>query len=219
MCGRKYAAEELNWAEYREMLNLVRPAPQTNFQPNYNIAPTHMVPVCYLESGKRTLEPLRWGLVPHWAKDPKIGFKMFNARSETLGEKTSFKGLLKDRRCVVPVSGFYEWKRDGKDKQAYKIAHESGAPMLLAGLWTDNAALDIRSYTVITTAATTAFSPIHNRMPAILAPDTVSAWLDDDWDDAHPLLAPFEGSLSVVPVSNEVGNVRNNYPELLTPLT
>lgn len=219
MCGRKYSLEELSWGEYRDMLSLVPSVPASNFQPNYNIAPTHEVPVGYADGeGAHRLALMRWGLVPHWAKEAKIGAKMINARAERLTEKPSFKPLLKAHRCAILVSGFYEWQREGKAKQAHKIAHGLGAPMIMAGLWTKNPALDLTSYTVITTAASDEMAPIHHRMPAILDPGTVNQWMDGDWDDAAPLLAPYPGPLVITAISNDVGNVRNNYPELLDPL-
>jgi putative SOS response-associated peptidase YedK len=228
MCGRKYAHEELTWGDYRDMLSLVPSVPASNFQPNYNIAPTHEVPVGFADAeGAHRLALMRWGLVPHWAKDAKIGAKMINARAETLTEKPSFKPLLKAHRCAILVSGFYEWKRPenpnrAKEKQAHKIAHASGAPMIMAGLWTRNPALELTSYTVITTAASDEMAPVHHRMPAILDPGldpgAVDRWMDGAWDDAAPLLTPHPGPLAITPISNAVGNVRNNYPELLDPL-
>lgn len=227
MCGRKYADEELNWAEYREALSIISPAPQDNFPPNYNIAPTMNVPVGLSRSdGKgahtRVLERMRWGLVPHWAKDLKIGAKMINARSETLTEKPSFASLVKSNRCIIPVSGFYEWQRKGTgksaSKQAYKITRRDGQPMLFGGLWTTHPGFEINSYSVITTAATAAFEPIHHRLPLILEQDSVDRWLDGEWDDAKNLIHPAEADIAAVRISNDVGNVRNNYPELLNPL-
>lgn len=224
MCGRKYAREELTWDAYRDMLSLVPSVPASNFQPNYNIAPTHEVPVGYADAeGAHRLALMRWGLVPHWAKNAKIGAKMINARAETLAEKPSFRPLLKAHRCAIPVSGFYEWKRDGKAKQAHKIEHASGAPMIMAGLWTESPALGLTSYTVITTAASEAMAPVHHRMPAILdpglGPGSVDRWMDGTWEEAAPLLAPHPGPLAITPISNQVGNVRNNTPALLEPVS
>ncbi len=219
MCGRKYAKEELNWAEYRDALDILHAPPNTNFQPNYNIAPTHIVPVCISEMGERRLVPLQWGLVPFWAKDARIGYKMINARSETLEEKPSFRSLLKSRRCVVPISGFYEWKREGKAKQAYKIEHADGHTMMLAGLWAENGTLETQTYTVVTTAASDTLKSIHHRMPVILdGKEALGTWLEGDWKDAKQLTRGYSGELSAVPIDNAVGNVRNNYPELLEPL-
>ncbi len=216
MCGRKYASEELTWAEYREMLSIIQPT--SNLQPNYNIAPTHIMPVCVWESGRASLKPMQWGLIPTWAKDTKRSYAMTNARSETLEEKPSFRNLLKSCRCAVLVSGFYEWKRDGKRKQAHKVQRSDGKPMILAGLWADNPVLETTTYTVVTTNATRAFAPIHNRLPAILEPDQVRTWLAGQWSEAGAMLEPYAGKIEAVPVSNDVGNVRNNHPELLNPV-
>ncbi len=216
MCGRKYASEELTWDEYREMLSIMQPT--SNLQPNYNIAPTHIMPVCIWERGQTSLQPMQWGLIPTWAKDTTRSYMMTNARSETLEEKPSFKNLLKSCRCAVLVSGFYEWKRDGKSKQAHKVERSDGKPMILAGLWADNPVFETMTYTVITTAASPAFEPIHNRLPAILEPDQVQTWLNGQWSDARTILKPYTGEIDIVPVSNDVGNIRNNYPELLSPI-
>ncbi len=226
MCGRKYASEELTWAQYRDVLNITGNPPADNFQPNYNIAPTHEVPVAYEADGARQLERFKWGLIPGWSLDGKIGYSMFNARSETLTEKASFKRLVQQHRCAVMVSGFYEWKREGagkaQTKQAHKIQHTGGQPMIMAGLWTQNNKVlegkPLRTYTVITTGATPEFEPVHNRMPAILEPDQVSSWLNGSWDDAQDMLVPFAGQLDVIPVSNDVGSVKNNHARLLESL-
>lgn len=214
MCGRKYASEELTWAEYRDILNITG-IPSSNLQPNYNIAPTQIMPVCIWQNGKPVLVPMQWGLIPTWAKDTTRSYNMINARSETLTEKASFKNLLKSCRCAVLVSGFYEWKRDGKSKQAHKIERSDGAPMILAGLWAENPTLETTTYTVITTAATPCFEPIHNRLPVILERDQVKGWLHGSWSDVEPILRPYTGELDVAAVSNDIGNVRNNYAGLL----
>lgn len=216
MCGRKYASEELTWAEYREILDITG-TPSTNLQPNYNIAPTHIMPVAVHEGSKHVLKPMQWGLIPTWQKDWSRNYSMINARSETLEEKPSFKNLLKSCRCAVLVSGFYEWKRDGKTKQAHRIQRADGSPMILAGLWADNGYLETTTYSLITTDATPAFEPIHNRLPAILERDQVAAWLHGPWNYAKPMTRPYGGDLDVQPVSNAVGNVRSNYAELIEP--
>lgn len=204
---------------YRGQLSLLDEVPATNLAPNYNIAPTHKVPVCRTVDGKRTLEPLHWGLLPFWAKDAKRAGSMINARSETLEEKRSFSPLLKSHRCVVPVSGFYEWKREGKTKQAYAIRRNDNPLMLLAGLWTQNSQLNTTSYTILTTSPNAVMAEIHDRMPVILSPDDVEMWLDGEWDDAKVLAKPSEAKiLETWMVNNEVGKVANNFPELLDPV-
>ena len=218
MCGRKFSHEELTWAEYRDILAIVQPPPDSNFQPNYNICPTQRVPVCVNRDGSRSLELMHWGLVPHWAKDTKYAAKMINARAETLTEKPSFKPLLEEKRCINMVSGFYEWQRDGKRKTPYKVERGDQQPMLLAGLWTHNARLDIDSYAVITTAAPPAFPPIHDRAPAIVERTDIDRWMDGSWNEAEKLTQSIRGDLKATRISSLVNSNRNNGPELLEPM-
>lgn len=218
MCGRKFSHEELTWAEYRDILSIVEPPPNSNFQPNYNICPTQQVPVCTYRGGRRVLEMMHWGLVPGWAKDTKYAAKMINARAETLTEKPSFAPLLQNNRCIIMVSGFYEWQRDGQTKTPYKVERSDHQPMLLAGLWTHNERLAIDSYAVITAAAPAAFAAIHNRAPAILERVEIDAWLEGSWGDARDLAATYRGELSATRISSLVNSNRNNGPELLEPL-
>ncbi len=218
MCGRKFSHEELTWAEYRDILSIVQPPPNSNSQPNYNICPTQQVPVCINRDGRRSLEVMHWGLVPGWAKDTKYAAKMINARAETLAEKPSFEPLLKNNRCIIMVSGFYEWQRDGQSKTPYKVERSDRQPMLLAGLWTHNDRLDIDSYTVITTAAPADFAAIHSRAPAILERSEIGIWLEGRWDDARDLAETYQGDLSTTQISSLVNSNRNNGPELLEPI-
>lgn len=221
MCGRKFSDESLSWSVYRDQLNLFADHPPSNFAPNYNIAPTHMVPVCLMEDGNRVLRALQWGLLPFWAKEKKVGYSMINAKAETLEEKRSFSPLLKSKRCVVPVSGFYEWQRKSKtDKQAFAISRVDDQPLLLAGLWASNSNLEVETYTVITRAPNEFVAQVHNRMPAILEKDDVDTWLDGEWRDALPLLQREVKNdvLRAYPVSNDVGKVANNYASLIEPV-
>jgi putative SOS response-associated peptidase YedK len=218
MCGRKYADEHLNWAEYRAMLNIVGGAPVTNFAPNYNIAPTTMMPVGIFHKGERSVQMMHWGLVPHWASDKKAAAKMINARAETLHEKRSFAPLLASRRCVILVSGFYEWQRREDGKTPYKVALADGAPMPMAGLWTWHSGLRLASYCVITTAATPAFAAIHHRLPMILPREAIGDWLSAPWTQAQALTHPYAGALLATAVSARVNKVANNDPDLLTPV-
>ena len=218
MCGRKFSHEELTWAEYRDILAIVQPPPNSNFQPNYNICPTQQVPVCVSRNGTRSLELMHWGLVPRWARDSKYAARLINARAETLAEKPSFAPLLEKNRCIIMVSGFYEWQRDGQARTPYKIERSDHQPMLLAGLWTHNDRLDIDSYAVITTAAPASFSPIHDRTPAILEQSGIGAWLENSWEDAEKLTKPYRGDLTATRISSLVNSNRNNGPELLEPI-
>ena len=217
MCGRKYSDEELTWADYKEMLEIIQPPPDTNFQPNYNICPTQKVPVCAVIDGQRVLKQMHWGLLPPWAKDTKYAAKMINARSETLSEKPSFKPLLDRNRCIIVVSGFYEWYRDGKSKIPYKVERGDQKPMMLGGLWTHNRNLEMDSYTVITTVAPPEFEHIHHRAPVIVEPDEVATWLTENWENAKIIAAPYQNSMIATEVSSVVNSNRNNGPELLEP--
>lgn len=226
MCGRKYNLPTLDWATYRDLFDLGLSAPPSNFAPNYNIAPTHNVPVVANIEGERVIHSMRWGLLPFWAKDKKAGYKMINARAETVEEKRSFSPSLKDRRCIIPVSGFYEWKRESKtDKQAYAIKRKDDCPLLIAGLWACNKRVEegteLETYTVLTHTPNTLVADIHNRMPVILDEDEIGTWLDAPWGEASELTQdPFTAErMEAFAVSNDVGKVSNNHPELLNPLS
>ncbi len=148
--------------------------------PRYNIAPTQPVLAVREDQSGRRGDYLRWGLVPHWARDIKIGAKLSNARAETLHEKPSFRGAYKYRRCLIPAAGFYEWKTEGGRKQPYLIQRDDGLPLAFAGLWESWLSPDqseIESCTVITTVANRDMEPVHHRMPVILEPDQFARWL------------------------------------------
>lgn len=195
---------------------------------NYNVAPTSDVYVVHADGGVRRVDAFHWGLVPIWAKDPKVGNRMINARSETLASKGAFKPAFKRRRCIVPADGFYEWKKlDGrKKKQPYFIHRPDDEPFAFAGLWevwkgpekgSDD--VQLRSTTIITTSANEPMSAIHDRMPVVLPPSAWDEWLDPDNDDIDTLgklLVPAPASLITMhPVSVDVGNVRNNGSRLV----
>jgi len=224
MCGRKHNTEYLSWDVYRELFGFNGSAP-SNLAPNYNIAPTHEVPVVAVNDSQRFIRPMRWGLIPAWSKELKLKFSTFNARAEKLEESRLYSPALKSRRCIVPVSGFYEWKRTSKsEKQAYAIRRKDQQPLLLAGLWACNRQIDpdkpVESYTVITREPNALIGEIHNRMPAILNETQISTWLESDWGEAQNCLAePYPASLmEAYPVSNDVGNVRNNNAELVASI-
>jgi len=197
------------------------------FAPSYNVAPQSLQPVVRLEraSGKRAISLLRWGLVPFWAKDAKIGFSTINARAEEAASKPAYREALKKRHCLVPADAFYEWQRpDPKTKRPFAFALKSGEPYAFAGLWENWCPKDgdrLETFTILTTAPNEIMAPIHNRMPVILEPKDYDCWLDAD-DPATPpvdLLRPYPAErMAVWPVSARVGNVRNNDPELLEPV-
>jgi putative SOS response-associated peptidase YedK len=208
--------------------------PMSNAPPRYNAAPTDLLlTVRYNpKTGQRALDPLRWGLVPNWAKDPKIGATLTNARAETIAEKPAFRDAFARRRCLVPVDGFYEWHRPEQGpKQPYAFAHPANdageRPLLvLAGLWEswrDPAGEILRTITLVTTAANGVMAPIHHRMPVILAAEDWAVWLGDrpgrSLRDAAALLRPCaDDRLDHWPVSPAVGNVRNQGAELPLPV-
>ena len=194
--------------------------------PNFNVAPTTDVYAVVEDDGARHLDAFFWGLVPSWAKDPKIGSRMINARAETLAEKNSFKSSFRSRRCLIPADGFYEWKKleGSKKKQPMFMRSPAGTPLAFAGLWSvwrDDEGQPLRSVTIITTTPNATMAPIHNRMPVILPPDAWATWLDRDNDDLESLQALLvpapDDAIETRTVGTEVGNVRNNGPELIEP--
>ncbi|WP_296891799.1 SOS response-associated peptidase [Thiobacillus sp.] len=163
--------------------------------PRYNIAPGTDIPtIRHSPDGKRVMHMLRWGLVPHWAKDPSIGAKLSNARGETLTEKPSFRDAFKRRRCLVPADGFYEWKTEGRQKQPYYFSMKSGEPFALGGLWESWRMPDgnvLRTCCLITTGPNDIMLPVHDRMPVIVAPDDYETWLTGEPDDVQGLVRPY----------------------------
>jgi putative SOS response-associated peptidase YedK len=189
-------------------------------RPSFNIAPTRQVAVVRQVSDHNTLEMMKWGLVPHWAKDPSIGSKMINARSETVAEKPSFRHAIKYRRCIVPASGYFDWKHDGKIKTPYYFRMKDGSPLGFAGLWEEWKAPDgtlLDTFSILTTAANKLIAPIHERMPVILAPDEYPTWLNKhltDPEQLKPFYQPFPADLlEAYPVSDLVNTPLNNSPE------
>jgi putative SOS response-associated peptidase YedK len=203
--------------------------PETTLAPSHNVAPTDDIYAVVDAPGRSRLEIFHWGLVPFWAKDIKIGSKMINARAETLTTRNAFKPALLKRRCLIPLDGFFEWKKlaGTKLKQPMFIHRVDGEPLAVAGLWEtwrdrdnpDHAVL--HSATIITTAANATMAPVHDRMPVILAPVTWAEWLDpgnDDLASLGALLVPAPvGLLTMHPVSTAVNNVRFNGAELIDP--
>ena len=173
----------------------------------------------------RKLELFQWGLIPSWAKDPKIGNKMINARAETLAEKPSFRSALKRRRCLVVADGFYEWKKTGAAKTPMFIQLKDGRPFAFAGLWEVWQPPDgslIKTCTIITTEPNALMADIHNRMPAILSPEAYDLWLTPgelSADAVLPLLKPYDPTqMKATPVSARVNSPAVDAPELVLPL-
>lgn len=193
--------------------------------PRYNIAPTQLVPVVP-NNGENKVEFFNWGLVPSWAKDPKFGNRMINARSETLAEKPSFRTAYRRRRCLVLTDGFYEWQKipGRKSKQPVHIRMQDDAPFAFAGLWEywEKDGSEILSCTIITTSPNDLLEPIHNRMPVILPRDAYEVWLDPaerQPDELQGLLVPYPSEeMKAYPVSTQVNSPKNEAPELIVPL-
>lgn len=190
----------------------------------YNIAPSNYVAaIRNNKEGLRKLGMLHWGLVPHWAKDKKIGYKMINARSETVREKPSFRNAYRRRRCLIPVSGFYEWKKTGDKKTPYFISMQDADGFAFAGLWErwheNDDAEPLDSVTICTTEANNFMAGIHQRMPVILKPGDYGDWLsrDNSGDDVtYSLLKPWpRDNLQAWPVSTAVNRPQNDRPELV----
>ncbi len=197
---------------------------QPPFVPSFNIAPQSVQPVVRLgrDSGREEFALLRWGLVPFWAKDAKIGYSTINARAEEAASKPAFREAMRKRRCLVPADAFYEWEcSDPKNKQPFAIALKSGEPYAFAGLWESwrpKEGEPLETFTILTTEANEALQPIHNRMPVILARKDYGRWLESAAPERLPvdLLRPFPAEeMAAWPVSQRVGNVRNNDSELL----
>ena len=193
--------------------------------PRYNIAPTQEVLAIRNDGLGNRAEMMLWGLVPSWAKDPKIGSRMINARSETLSERPSFRAAYKRRRCLIVADSFYEWKRNGKTRTPIRIMLESEETFAFAGLWETWKRPDdswMLSCTIITTSANELVSEIHDRMPVILEPDTESVWLDPDLDDTavlSELLVPYPSDLmTAYEVSRIVNSAANDVPECIAPI-
>jgi putative SOS response-associated peptidase YedK len=191
-------------------------------EPRYNVGPQQTL-FAAIEDQGRVLEGFRWGLLPSWATDPAISNRLFNARSETVAEKPSFRSAFAQRPCLIPVDGFYEWdQRDRKLRQPHFFTRVDGGPMILAGLyesWTNPETSDVvRTCTVLTTAPNANMDQIHDRMPVILEERECDAWLDITASPAVRLAlldAAPEGTLTHYGVDKAVGNVRHEGPQLL----
>ena len=226
MCGR--FTQRFTWAQVHAFLSLLR-APPLNLRPRYNVAPGQRAGVVREDGSGRRFDKLRWGLVPAWAKDPRIGYKCINARAETARSKPAFRAAFGKRRCLVPVDGFYEWTGKGRGmREAWLIERGDGALFALAGLWEgwrvregasltgELAALNpgdlVETFTVLTTEAHPTLASIHHRMPVVVAPEDFEAWL---WGGSVAL-APTEG-LVLRRVDSWVNNARHDDPRCVEP--
>ncbi len=188
-------------------------------RPKYNVAPGQMVLAIVSDGERNRIGELKWGLIPEWAKDERVGSKMLNARAETLAEKPAFRTLIGRKRCLIPADGFYEWRRDGARKQPLRIRLKGGGLFGMAGLYDTWLAPDgrkVSSCTVITTEPNALVAGIHDRMPVILRREDEALWLDRrerDWSRIRELLRPYPAEeMEAYPVSPLVGNVRHDSP-------
>lgn len=225
MCGRssltvteKELEKRFNASFYSEDLERYNPLP------NFNMAPTQNLPVI-TDADPDHINLYRWGLIPFWAKDEKIGYRMINARMETVADKPAFRQAFRQRRCLWPVDGYYEWIARGKEKIPYRVILKDKGVYSLAGLWEtwkNEQGEKVFSFTILTQPATPSMEFLHHRMPVILPREMELDWLDPNLDPEDFLhnLPPFgTDQLEVYRVSQEVNNVRNNRRELIAPVT
>jgi putative SOS response-associated peptidase YedK len=220
VCGR--FASTLSAELMRRLFATEDDAP--NLPPSWNIAPSQdaLVVRRHPATGVRRLDALRWGLVPHFTKQQKGAPKPINARAESVATAGLFRGAFAARRCIIPADCFYEWQTLVGGKQPYAIARRDGAPLALGGIWEGWRSADgevIRSFAIITTAASAEMRALHERMPLLLEPADWPLWLGETTGDAATLLQPAaEGRLRLWPVSSRVNSPKNNDPDLLAPI-
>ena len=219
MCGRFNITSDPLTQLLMELVGLPHPGPD-----NFNAAPTETIQVLRLdEDGEPELAPMRWWLTPHWSKAPSTKYAMFNARSETAATSPAFREPYRKRRCVVPVSGFYEWSRQNNRKLPYLLKPHDQPGLLLAGLWdrwrnpdTDEV---LESFTVLTVPASPAMALIHNRQPLMLSVEEARAWMDPDSKDFESLIdSDLPVEIDAVPVSTHVNNARNKDERCMDPI-
>ncbi len=223
MCGR--FAQVTPPEAIRQMFGTKNLVP--NLPARFNVAPTQDIMAVRFNpaTGERSLDLLKWGMIPHWAKDATIAAKLINARSEGIESKPSFRDAFARRRCLIPADAFYEWKADTKPKQPYAIRRADPGLFALAGLWENWKAPDghwVRTATIITTQANELVARLHDRMPVVLAPEDWGRWLGDETASAEELrglLKPFDADqMEAYPVGLEVNNVHSEGAGLLEPM-
>ena len=223
MCGRyRLSRRKQVVEEYFDAISMAE-----DWTPRYNIAPTQPVPVVRQNPREpvRELSLLRWGLIPSWAKDSSVSAKMINARSETASEKPAFRDALKFRRCLIPADGFYEWQRTGKAKQPYCFEVNEGELFAFGGIWDrwkDPSGNAVETCSILTTVPNAVTSPIHDRMPVILDPESYDLWLDPGMRNAAELsemLRPYDARLMrCYPVSTRINHTTNDDEECSVPM-
>ena len=225
MCGRAKLSTDVSEIKIAFRVPPERATP--NIAPSWNVAPTDPLSIArYDEKDReRSLEIMRWGLIPYWAKDIKIGYSTINARAEDVDTKPAFREPFRQRRCLVPIDNFYEWKKTETGKQPYAIALAGGRLMALAGLWDTWRSPQgerVRSFTIVTTTPNELCAELHNRMPVVLKPEAWPVWLGEEPADVprlKSLLAPYSGDDMICwPVSARVASVKNNDPSLIAQI-
>ena len=223
MCGRFSLYTDME--QMKERFDVQFVSNEEDYYPNYNIAPSQSVVAIINDGNSNRMGQLRSGLIPSWAKDEKIGYKMINARSETVDVKPSYHNAFTQRRCIIPMNSFYEWIANEKEKIPMLIKMKNNELFGVAGIWEtwkrENEET-VHSCTILTTEANYLVKTIHDRMPVILPPEMFGNWLDPnlrDKDRLKAMLSPFESALmEAYPVSKEVNTPKNNYAELLNSL-
>ena len=217
MCGR--FALIATWEELEALLSGRDYEP---FPPRYNIAPTQPIAIVRQVHHTRRFALVRWGLVPAFVEDPKHFSLLINARTEGILDKPSFRNAMRYRRCLVPASGFYEWRRQGKSKQPFWVRPRAGGVIAFAGLWetwSDRDGGEIDSACIVTTSANAVVAPIHGRMPVVIAPEDFERWLTAEAEDANQLLRPAPDDLfEAIPVSDRVNKADADDPGLILPV-
>lgn len=228
MCGRYVQASSPELLAERFSVDELRERVEAT-EPDYNVTPRRDVPVVAVSEQRRVLDAVRWGLVPPWAKELKVGDRMINARAETIATKPAYRKAFQKRRCIIPADGFFEWRRrPDRPKQPYFIHRVDREPIAFAGIWErwkdrdDDSAPWIRSCAIVTTEANDLMRPVHNRMPVILPESAWETWLDpenEDVDSLQALLVPeAAGELALYPISTRVNRPTNNDISLLEPV-
>jgi len=220
MCGRYTLS-----VPPQELLTLFSLHELPTLIPRYNIAPTQQIPIvrCINEQGspQNQLHQVRWGLIPAWSQSGGDGKPLINARSETIGEKPSFREGYQKRRCLVPASGFYEWERSGTQKQPYYVGLTKWRTFAMAGIWEQWRSPTgeiVQSGCILTTEANPVLKPFHHRMPVILSPEDYTTWLAGNVSEISSLLKPFPAAeMQAVAVSTYVNSTRNDDPTCIKP--
>lgn len=222
MCGR--FTQQLTPREVHDLYDVTEAPPAVTREPRYNGAPTQDFAVCRVDAGgSRRISELRWGLVPSWSKDARMGAPLINARAETIREKRAFAEAFRERRCLVPANGWFEWQGPARARQPFHLALARGSPLSFAAVWErwETEREVIESFAILTTRAAAALADIHDRQPAIVSPDWFTEWLDPSTGEnqlLERLSAPHAGPYERRAVSSRVNSVVNDDPRILRPV-